>query len=601
MERESGSRAWHNVRKNETTRLPRRYIFLDTEARNRKVKVGYEQTWRLGVGCFIVAEKGEKMRERWDDFDSPKELWEAVSAHCRKDSRTVLWAHNLGYDARISALFEHLPLLGWKLVAHNITPRGTWMEWKRDGATLIMSDSTTVFSTTIAKIGVWFGMGKVAMDMDSDDDELWRKRCRRDVEILRTAMLAYLEWIEEDDLGNWQLTGSGQSWATFRHRFLTHKMVVHDDERALIAERRAMWAGRCEAYWHGELRNQTVHEWDFTQAYARIARDNSVPVRLIGPMPEGYDWRRIMDSSQSALLATVEVETDVPVLPTHSDGRILWPVGRFTTTVWDVELKAAIEAGAKITVKEGWLYRLQPALREWAEWTIGLLDSDDKVCPAWRKSILKHWSRSLIGRMAMTYNSWEPFAESPFMKVERARLFDLDTKEEYDIMQIGNDLWRDAGRVESPHSMPMVTGYIQAIARVKLWNVIRALPTQVLLYVDTDSLLVTGANLNTVADIAREVAGDELRLKRSWDGFAIYGPRQIVTGAQVRASGIPTAAVKTGKREFLGEVWDSLPGSISRGHTDKVVIRGREWRITGSDRRRESIGIGWTKPYVLQS
>lgn len=594
--KQHAARAWHNVRANETTRLPRRYIFMDTEARMRRVKVGNEQTWRLGVACFVTADKGEKVRERWEDYKEPGKLWEDVTAHCRKDSRTILWAHNLGYDARISGVFDHLPILGWRLVAHNITAKGTWLEWRRNGCTLIMVDSTTVFANKLGKVGQYFGIGKLHVDINSDDDAAWLARCRRDVEILKTAMLSYLQWIEEADLGNWQMTGSGQSWAAFRHRFLTHKMTVHDDMDALSAERRAMWTGRCEAYWHGELKGQTVCEFDFTQSYVTIARDNPVPVKLLGPMPTGYDWRRIVDSRASALLAEVEVETDVPVLPAAKDGRILWPVGRFSTTVWDVELSAAIEAGAKVTVKRGWLYRLQPALQSWAAWTIEQLESTDKQVPAWQKSILKHWSRALIGRLAMTYNSWEQFGEVPHQQVSRSRLVDIDSGEEYDIMQVGNDVWADAGRVESPNSMPMITGYIQAIARVRLWRVMQSLPPHVLLYVDTDSLLVTQQHLRTVEEVSSSDIGAGLRLKRSWDGFAIFGPRQIVTGRQVRVSGVPSDAQQVERGQYLGVVWDTLPGALGRGHTGKVIIRDRMWTVLGTDHRRKGIGIGWTQP-----
>lgn len=597
--RKQGERVVHNVRKNESTRLPRRYIFIDTEARKQRMGVAEKQTWRLAVACFVVAEKGDTPRERWQDFSLPRALWNAVEAHTRPGTRTVLWAHNLGYDVRISGALSILPEMGWRLTAHNITSRGTWLEWRKASATLIMVDSTTVFARPIAKIGAWFGLGKVRMEHDTDDDALWLERCRRDVEILKTAIMSYLSWIEEDDLGNWQMTGSGQSWATFRHRFLTHKMVVHDDETALIAERRAMWTGRCEAYWHGALQGQTVQEWDFTQAYARIARDSPIPVRLIGPMPVRYDWKRVVESETTALLAEVEIETSVPVVPASKNGRILWPVGRFTTTLWDVEIAAALKVGAKVTVIRGWLYRLQPALKAWAEWTIGKLGDTDSRVPAWQKAVLKHWSRALIGRTAMTYSSWEEWAESPVQKVEKSRLYDMETGEEYDLMQIGNTIWQDVGRVESPNSMPMVAGYVQAIARVQLWDVMQALPPRVLLYVDTDSLLVTSRHFDVVNEIAHSITGGSLRLKRSWDGFSIYGPRQIITGERVRVSGVPTTANRSGKNSYRGEIWDTLAGSLGRGHSDSVTTRGREWHVTGTDHRRHGVGIGWTEPIMV--
>lgn len=594
-------RAWHNVQRNETTRIPRRYVFMDSESKPKRERNGHSQTWRLAVASFVSQEKGRRRFETWRDYKQPKQLWTDVSDWCKPGARTVLWAHNLGYDIRITQALEWLPKLGWRLVAHNIAKSGVWMEWTRNGARLVMADSITVYGTKLAKVGEYFGIGKLAVDLDCDDDEVWFKRCRRDVEILQTAMLAYLEWLESGDMGNWQITGAGQSWATFRHKFLTHKMVVHDDERALSAERRAMWAGRCEAYWLGEIRSQTVHEWDFTQAYARIARDWPVPVRLIGPMPPGYDWRKIIDSDRSALLARVTVDTQYPVVPMEKDGRILWPVGHFQTTLWDVEIRAALDAGATVTIEEGWLYALRPALKAWAEWIIGELESDETHCPTWRKQVLKHWSRALIGRMAMTYNSWTEFAEAPDSKVQFSQVLDSQSGQISDMMQVGHTVWLDEGRTESPNSMPMVTGYVQAIARVQLWNVLKALPKHVALYADTDSLLCTGPNSHEIERVRDALGYSHLRLKRSWDGFTIRGPRQVITGDMVRVAGVPRDAKRVSADSMRGAAWDSLAGSLRRGHTGSVTVRNRKWTIKGTDHRRDSNGFGWTKPIMVGS
>jgi hypothetical protein len=593
---EPQERRWHNVRQNETTRIPRRHIFLDTEAQIDRTKSGHSQTWRLGVARFVSAPKDRAHKVTENAFSTPHALWNEVTAFTSREGRTVLWAHNLGYDVRISQAFSILPPLGWRLVAHNISARSTWLEWRRERATLVMVDSVSIWNTTLAKVGGWFGLGKKQLHLYSESNQEWLDRCRSDVEILATSILAYLQWLEDEDMGNWQITGAGQSWATFRHKFLTHKMTVHDDEEALSAERRAMWAGRCEAYWRGEINAQTVHEWDFSNAYATIARDHPVPVRLLGPMPKDYDWHRLLPSEQSCFLAEVVVDTPLPCVPAKRDGRILWPVGRFDTILWDVEIKAAIDAGARVTVTRGWIYRKRPALKAWGEWIISQLASPDEVVPAWQKAVLKHHSRALIGRMAMTYRQWGEFGEAPEPAIRRTTMYDVDEDREYELMQLGHDVWIDEGRIEWPQSMPMVTGYVQAIARVRLWNVMQALPEKVLLYVDTDSLLVTQQHLETVDRIARSEIGRGLRLKRSWNGFAIYGPRQIVTGQQVRVSGVPHTASHVARGEYVGEVWDSLATAIKRGNSDRVVTRDRKWHITGVDYRREGIGIGWTEP-----
>jgi hypothetical protein len=592
-------RHWHYVRENRASRIPRHHVFLDAEARRHREPKHETQDFRLAVGCFYAAPKGRKAKERWERFTSPVALWSAVSGFCDARHRTVVWAHNLGYDVRISAALETLPALGWRLVAHNMANRGTWLCWSRGDASLVMVDSSSVFPTTIAQVGKTLGIAKEELPSDVDSDDAWWERCETDVAILRASVLAYLRWLETEDLGNWQWTGAGQSWAAFRHRFMTHRLLVHDDTDALAAERRAMWTGRCEAYWHGSMLRQVLHEWDMETAYARIARDTPIPVRLVGPLPPGSNWRSLCQRRGTAVLADVTVRTDVPIVPTAHDGRILWPVGQFETTLWDVELRAALEAGAQITVHNGWVYRTAPALRAWGEWVIDALQSPDDTVPAIIKIVLKHWSRALIGRFAMSHATWQHFGSAPTVDTRMWTMLDLATNAETTMMQVGRDVWTDTGGVEWSESMPMVTGYVMAVCRVDLWRIVDALPEGAALYVDTDSIFATDAHFRDVAAVARSLAPLGLRCKRSWVGFTIEGPRQIVTGAQVRVAGLPTRAVRLDRRVFAGEVWESLTKAIKEGRGRQVRVTPRRWELRGTDRRRIGRGVGWTEPYRL--
>jgi hypothetical protein len=508
----------------------------------------------------------------------------------------VLWTHNLGYDVRIADAFRWLPRLGWKLVAHNLTSRGSWFRWVKGRATLMMADSGSVYPTNLAKIGAAFGMGKLGLPDEDDTMQAWMARCRRDVEILRHAILTYLDWIETEDLGNWQVTGAGMASTVYRHKFMTYDILVHGDSEALAAERRALWAGRCEAYWHGEMDRQVLHEWDFSLAYARLCQTLPVPVRLLGPMPTGYDWLGVLQSERTAALLVVDIQTDVPVVPAEVDGRIAWPVGRFRTTVWDMEVAAAIEAGATVRVVRGWLYRTRPALKSWADWIVSTLDGDQEECPVWKALILKSWSRSVIGHFAMTYQGWEPFAEAPFTDVRQSTCYDRDRGTETALLQVGTSVFESTGRQESPNSVPAVTGYVQSAQRVRMWRVLRALPKGAALYADTDSVLCTDQWLSTMDALAQTPVGRGLRLKRSWDGFGIWGPRQVVTGREVRVSGVPKRATRTGKREFAGEIWESAGAAIRRGDPGAVVTRDRRWHVKGVDRRRTGPDLGWTEP-----
>ncbi len=592
----AGPRFAHYVKRNEITRVPRRYIIVDVEARETETPYGVEQTWRLAVAHFWSNPRGHREQEYRITCDSPDILWKQVDSFCRPKARTVLYTHNLAYDVRVGAALQELPRLGWTLEAHNLSNTSCWLNWRKGLASLVMVDSASVFPVSLAQVGEQFGLGKPELPKHDDGRELWEARCHADVDILVAAIKAYVGWIEHEDLGNWQQTGAGQSWATFRHRFMSHKLLAHEDERALRAERRAMWTGRCEAYWHGAIHYQVVHEWDLTLAYARIARDYGVPTRLIGPLPGGDRWQRYLDTPGVAVLAEVEINTDVPVVPTEVDGYIAWPVGRFRTTLWGPEIRLAVDAGAQVTVFGGWLYRTELALRAWAEWVIGCLTDTAGTVPSWQKIILKSWARALIGRFAMTYTAWEPIAQAPTLDVKRVQYFDTRTQTEGEMLQIGDQLFQKSGVQEWQHSIPAVTGYIMSVARVRLWDIMSACPDGSVLYCDTDSIIVTDRFHDAIKAVADSEIGHGLRLKRSWDGFSIWGPRQITTGSVVRISGIPKRATRTARNTFAGHVWESLETATRRGRADRVSVAPRQWTVKGIDRRRQGAGVGWTHP-----
>jgi DNA polymerase type B, organellar and viral len=592
-------RRWHNIKPNEQTRIPQRHIFVDTEA-HREWRNGVDtQEWRCGVAIFARRGRDGKYATNSSDYLSVEDLWRDVSDFTSSDGRTVLWTHNLGYDIRIANVFQILPSLGWTLTGHNIASRGTWIEWRRNGATLILCDSFSIFPTSMERVGTWFRMGKPDLPVESDEMGVWLDRCRADCGILATAVIRYLEWLREGDMGNWQLTGNAQAWAAYRHKFMTHKLTVHSEREVLEKERRALWAGRCEAYWHGEYKGGYVYEYDFKNAYPRIAKEYPVPVKYVGVIENGPQIWHAMEAPDTAMLVECEVETSVPVLPTEDDGRILWPVGRFRTVVWDVEVRAAVAAGATVTPVRGWAYRVAPALKAWGEWILEQIGEENGSCDEWLKAILKHWSRSLIGRMAMSYQKWEYDGDMPFESVHAGVMKDAESGEVTDYIQIGRGVWVNAGKEEWQHSMPMITGYIQSVARVQLWDVMQLMPKGSVLYADTDSIFVTEIDREEAERVIRSIPGCSMRLKRVWNGIAIYGPRQIITGTEVRIAGIPKRAERIGRSEFKGEVWESVATALAFGRPSSVYVRDRTWAIAGIDRRRRKSENGFTEPFVL--
>src|SRR5229473_3035081 len=173
-----------------------------------------------------------------------------------------------------------------------------------------------------------------------------------------------------------------------------------------------MWTGRAEAYQWGRVFGRKLYDYDWENAYPRIARDVSVPTRLRGSVTNPTPEKLYALCKRYGVVADIRVSMDRPCLPARYGGRIVWPVGTFDTVVWNPEIDLIQGNGCIDSVRRAFLYTKSPCLREWADWILGRLHSQSEGVEEWQRIVLKHWSRALIGRFAMQYKSWIQFAET---------------------------------------------------------------------------------------------------------------------------------------------------------------------------------------------
>src|SRR5260370_16896278 len=90
------------------------------------------------------------------------------------------------------------------------------------------------------------GLRKLTIPADTANRASWEKYCARDAEVTYRVVSELLGYIGSENLGNWQPTGAGMAYATWRHKFLTHRVLVHDDAPVLAGDRPPMHTGRAE-------------------------------------------------------------------------------------------------------------------------------------------------------------------------------------------------------------------------------------------------------------------------------------------------------------------------------------------------------------------
>ena len=571
----------------EKTVLPSRHVVFDTETTLRHV---------AGVGehrfaCAAVA---------WLDpsttgfyVTSAESLWNQIVRCCRKGQRTVAWAHNLSFDLRIGEALRYLPRHGFHLEGIVLERTATWASWSSaEHGSLLCCDLYAWLPVPLDRIAREMGVERAPFEYDGADLPALQARCVEDVEITRLAVAAVLDWLKAEDCGSFFRAGKYS-----REGSITRSetgVYVHGDPALRAVEREAMWTGRCEAWRHGEVKGP-LYEYDMNLAYCRIAATHELPVRLRGEHGElSFEQLGVLGRDGSAVLAEVDVTLEDPLVPARTGERMIWPVGSYTTTLWDPEL--ALLPPDSFHVKRAWSYHRGPALKPMAEWIIeGLAEAST---PAPIKLLLKHWARALIGRMALRYRRWEDYGVMPDLGLSLFVGYDEDgAAREY--LQVGHDRFELAELAETETSVPQVTGWVMSQCRAQLWRFIEAIGPEKVVYMDTDSLL-----LNEIEDrwvpIELELL-EHFELKTTWTKALIHGPRNLELDSERRLSGVPRSAVRTGPLSYEGETWRGIKESLVRSEIDHVAVLPRRYSVQSNDPRRERRADGTTAPYRLEA
>lgn len=587
----------HWIAGNAMCRQPKCWVYLDTEARMEVRGDAEVQTWRLAVTAH------DHRRGSYDDWRDPEwavhsdpdGLWRWIDDRARVGERMVVVAHNLAYDLRIADCFTFLPRLGWTLDRIRLDAEQSQCRWRKGRRTIQMIDSTSWWPVGLETLGAELGVEKRDLPANDADDAAWVDRCTQDVNILRVAWRRLLDWLHDDDIGNWQPTGAGQAWSAWRHRFMSDKVLVGDDPDLRALERRAVWCGRSEAWRHGKQGRGPYTEWDMESAYLAIMRDCMVPVRPIAPAPESDRETVEHFAGVACVLATVNVSTDVPIVPVDGPNGIYWPVGEFTTTLWDPELALLFASDAKVEVVETMVYRRRPALAEFARWAYPFLTDELAASDPVVHRTVKHWSRALVGRFGVRYSVWEPFGETPRPAVGLQNVSDMRDGTVWRMLSVGDRCLRESETLEGENAVPSIMGWIMSETRARLWRVMNAAGLENVVHCDTDGLLVNPAGNARLA----AAAIDGLRVKSQWQSVEVFGPRQIVLGGQLHAPGVPRRARRVGQNTWNGETWNWLSSSLREGTADSVRIQRKTIHLRGTDHRRRHLSHGRTAPFTF--
>tara|TARA_S200002703_G_scaffold160053_1_gene176364 strand:- start:5302 stop:7098 length:1797 start_codon:yes stop_codon:yes gene_type:complete len=481
---------------------PSNCIWVDTETKHYTTKDGKQlhYLW-FGWACHQRREHGDVWsKPDWFRFETIEEFWTWVESKTRKKSRLYIFAHNGQFDLPVLDAFLELPHRGWELDNAIIECPPMMVVWKRDTASIKFVDTLNIWRTSLDALGESIGIGKLAMPLASDSQEEWDLYCQRDTEVIRQALLTWLSFLHDNDLGGFSVTLASQAFNTYRHRFMNVPIFVHDRQRALDTERRAYVGGRTECFKMGEHKGKFYYI-DVNSMYPSVMFTEEYPHKLVDSYHNVSHNELGSWLEQWAVIADVVIETEVPAYPKIHDNKLIFPVGTFNTSLAGPELKHAYHHGHIKSIGHTCIYEKAPLFKEFIAFMYSMRMQAKKDGDEVKSWLYKIMMNSLYGKFGQRGRRFETDSHTDDLSIEVWTEINAETLEITNYRMFGGIIQKWVEEGESRESFPGIAAYVTSYARMKLWDAMYRAGMENCYYCDTDSLVVNEAGFSRLGDI----------------------------------------------------------------------------------------------------
>lgn len=567
----------HILRANKSGELPHLLAYVDTETVNVSSDPSFEKHV-LNFG-WVAFERtygnGRWVKPKWFRFDTPEAFWLIVEGFLRPHTRLYVFAHNWSFDGPVLKIFHLLPPAGWKLTRAIIQSPPIILRWKKERNTIVCLDTLNWFKFSLAKLGDRVGIEKLPFPDDNATSEQWDTYCKRDVEVLQRTVRAWLSFIEDNDLGGFAPTLASQSFRAFRHRFMAHEIFFDDCEPALKLSRDSYHGGRVEAFRIGKIEGP-IYCYDVNSMYPAVMQSNLYPIKLItrtihADVKDIANW-----IDEGCVVARVKIETALPRYAHFTGEKLVFPIGKFITTLTTPELRVAIESDEVKDCEEMAVYEhadiFTPFVTELYSLRLKSKDEGDDVAVY----LIKILMNALYGKFAQRGKVWETIGEADLDEMCMETVIDYPegtVHERRKFAGICQELMKDE---EGRESFPAIAAHVTAYARLKLWFLVLLAGRENVFYVDTDSLYVNTAGSDNIQHLVADRQMGALKLEKVSSSGEIFGAKDYIFDDVQRCKGIRQSARWIDDNRVEQEMWPHLQGLLRRKSLDAPLIISQE-------------------------
>lgn len=554
--------------------FPRKLLIFDTESFRGNVVNGTEvQSFRLCVSHYIeLNDSLDINREEWYQTKTTEAFADYVELMTRKDQSLYIYAHNIKFDLQLSGLLTRLLEHNWEIKTFTMDDPPTFIKLHNGRKTIILVDTFNYWQTSISEMGKQLGLPKLSMPENEADDKVMFIYCKRDVEVLSNYLLSYFHFLQDNDLCGCGLTLASQAMRSYRHRFMQNSIILHNDPLATQLERSGYSGGRVEAYYLGQLPEQTYYKLDVNSMYPYVMSENLYPVELKGVSNDVSIERVRAIMRTNYVIVDCTVETNVPAYAVKSENKLVFPVGIFRTVLHHIDVMRAIRLGEIKQVHQIAIYRQAKIFTSYVDFFYRqkLQASID------HNEVIRHQAKimlnSLYGKFGQTNiesHLIDNFSNIPFGRIVG---YSETLGKRVETVYLGSKLQISTKGGESAYSFPAIAGAVTAYARNYLWTLIEIAGRENTFYTDTDSLVTNAAGFQRLQAYIDNNRLGMLKVEGQTTYFYIYGLKDYVYGAEKKHKGIPHNAVEIASGEWQ---YQQARGGIS--WMNLGMPQGMEW------------------------
>ena len=554
------NRKAHRLKENKTSPFPRNMIFFDVESELIESAGKTLHFPYLIYAMSYYQQRTGKPTEEEKHFTDTETFWQWVMGKVNRREALYLFAHNPTYDLVSSKGIPYLLNYGYILTSFYNKGRTFILSFRNDDkkCSIHILNVGNYYPGTVKQIGDSFNLPKLELDFKNPTIEQALPYCKRDVEIIRKAMLTWFQFCRDNDLGSFGKTFPKQAINCYRHRFMTNPIFIHNHQEACDLERDSYYGGRTESFYINQTINQEVYYLDVNSMYPYCMKEYHYPNKLITYRDNlGKEGLKYILKNRS-VCSTVTLNTNQNCFPCRLANRLIFPIGNFQTTLTTEELKQAFTYNCIENVKITSIYEQTDLFTEFIDYfynaRLKARAEGNKV----NDLFFKLFMNSLYGKFGQKSGGWIIEGTAKPEETGYYTWYDDEEGKLYTSKAFAGKLITKHDDKEAYDSFPAISAHITANSRLTLWYYIQRAKPENVYYTDTDSLMVNKEGYsNLESEIQPNVLG-KLKLEKILTDLHIFAPKDYEHTKGIARKGIPKEHEKLQPNVFSYTQWPKL-------------------------------------------